>query len=299
MKGVFTASYLFRRKEHRSRGLNFLSYDYVYSIFLGSYRSFQKEFGHHITKEGTNYIHLFPGGGYSHTKLISSIPKSAHIISTQEFTTQYILRNTHHSHITIYTGPYMLKNEIIPLKEKEFFTQKHLKVCFTSIGDFKEKGAFIFANIVNAFHATYPTSLVEFYSIGRNWTSTNIISKGVLPQSAVDSLYEKEMHILISPHTSHSEVVGFPHGVEALIRGVLLFTTDPHDMNHRNGFNFQDELYNIRDVDITTVVNKLHFYDTHRDVLHKNSIISQKKSMELFCYENTMGKIIEFIQNSN
>ncbi len=297
--GKYAGSYLFRRKEHRSMPIDFTCYKFAYFILWCCWQQFVMSFS--LSPKCKQIVHLFPGGGYRDTRLIQKMPKYVHIISTQEFTSRYIIQHdTGHTFTNIFTGPYIDRCEVIPMKHSKLFVQSvPLRVCFTTIGDLHEKGAFVFDNIAKAYRMAWPDDpLVEFYSIGRQFDSNYVTSKGILSQWQVDKLYEDDIHILINPHSCQSEVIGFPHGTEALVRGVLLFTTDPNDLNHKNGFHFQDELYIIQSlVDLSDIVSKIHFYSEHRDVLQQNSALSQQRAMTLFGYENTMSKINAFIDD--
>lgn len=293
-------SFLFRRKSRRSKGLCFDSYDFVYSIFLVCYYKFQRYYGQKTKKNVKHFVHMFPAGRYEWLHDVHSIPSSVNLICAQSFTTQYIeQQQTNHQYINVYTGPYMFQGEEIPWKPKNSFAP--LRVCFTSIGDFERKGAYVFDQIVKTFYVLFPNSSVEFHVIGRKWDfDSRIIFHGILSQSNIDELYEETMDILIFPSPCNDIVMGFPHGVEGLIRGVLLFTTDPHDRNHENHFNFGNEMFIIKNTEnVNDIVTKIHFYDNNRDDLHEMVQKSQKRAKELYCYENTMAKIIAFVKNGS
>jgi hypothetical protein len=288
--GKHKGAYLLRKKKYRTQAFRLNLYSVVFHIFLFCHDQFNQRYKYPRNRQ---IIHLYPGGGYRDLRCINKIPRQTKIISTQAFTKDYITQVTHHRFIDVPTGPYVDKGEQMP--EKSFKPiEEAMKICFTSLGDPKIKGAHIYIQVVNLYKIKYPTDHVVFYSIGNGSPNNHVIQKSPMPQHVIDKFYEEEIDILFN--LQHGlKICGFPHGTEGLIRGCILFTTDEHNLSHRNGFHFEPEVQIINHQNISDIVDRLHNLYIDRNRMYEMSRLSQRKALDLFGYDNTMQKILDFV----
>jgi hypothetical protein len=286
----YGGDYMFRKKKDRSSNLNIKKYEMVYHIFLCCYGSFNNMYSFPQSRQ---FIHLYPGGGFVNMNQINSINENVKIIATHYYTHNH-LRNSHkHKFITVYCAPFFDKNDIIKHKNINDGT---LKVCFTSLGDPKQKGAYTYIKIVDLYKNKYKDDNVMFYSIGVVPASKNVTHFVSFSQEELDKFYNENIDILFNLDTGIS-FNGFPLGSEGMAQGTILFTTDKQDFNKKCEYGYGDEMVIIDDQKLNDIVDKIHYLHMNRNVLNENSIKIQNKTYELFCYENTIGKIFKFIED--
>lgn len=285
-------SYLLRKKKYRTQPFRLNVYSVVFHIFLFCYTKFNQSYKYNLARQ---IIHLYPGGGYRSLQCINKIPRQTKIISTQAFTKDHITKVTHHRFIHIPTGPYVDKGEEIKEKLHKPITEP-MNICFTSMGDPKIKGAHIYVQVAKLYKTKYPHDNAVFYSIGNGIPSNHVIQKGSMSQKVMDQFYEQEVDVLFN--LQHGlQIYGFPHGTEGLIRGCILFTTDEHDLTHRNGFTFESEVQIINHHNVSDIVERLHNVNLDRNRMYEMSRLSQQRALELFGYDNTMRKILDFVSS--
>ena len=282
-KGMLNADYMLRHKTKRSQLVNFDTYDVIYHIFLMCYQEFNNRFKVPYDKQ---FIHLYPGGGYINPSCINIIHNDVKLIVSQEFISRYIKTN---KHINIFGGPFFYKKEGIQAKIR--YTDK-LTVCFTSMGDPQEKGAYIYHEIVKQYKIKYPNDNIEFISIGSCPPHEDIKSFASMDQLTLSQKYRDTVDILISLDTGLA-INGFPLGVEAMQEGCVVLTTDVHNQNILNNFNI-DSFYIINKDNLGEIIDKIKSM-TDKDILQEKGVELQNKIYELFNYNNTMGKIFKFI----
>lgn len=286
----FPVDYLLRLKKYRTLSID-LNYDLYYHIFIGCYLHFNRTFGIPPNKQ---VIHLYSGGGLSCKNDVLSIDKQTKVISSQNFITNYLLENNHQNYIDVYGGPLFLKDAQIKNKN---FTQNRLNVCFTSMGCNFAKGAYHYINISNNYKNKYPENNINFYSVGICLPSSNIIHVDAMSQVELDNFYYNNIDIIFSLETG-VQLNGFPLGVEAASQGCILFTTDFHDSNTKNGFNI-DDFFIIHSFDIDKIIEKINLLYDDINLLYEKSSYIQNKMFELFNYQSTMEKTFEFIESEN
>jgi len=77
-------SYLFTREIE----FNLSKYSHVHHIFLMNFTRFNQFYNYPIQQQS---IHLYPAGGLTNRKDLETIPRTAKIITTQRFTTEWLI----------------------------------------------------------------------------------------------------------------------------------------------------------------------------------------------------------------
>jgi len=200
-----------------------------------------------------------------------------HIITTQAHTRDYLRRvfpDTPHS--------FSLGGAFFDeLKPVGWHRRGKINVCFTSIGNAKEKGAHIYFQLVDQFRAKYPRDNVTFHSIGGVPAHPGVKHVARMPQPRLDDFYQALPIDVIANLETAPGINGWPLGVEALAHGAALISTDSMDMNSRNGLNWGDEFTKVsRDSDsgkfvLDLAVARLHEYAVNRRLLYSHALKMQ------------------------
>jgi hypothetical protein len=250
------------------------------NIFLMNYVNFNHLFSFDQKKQ---YIHLYPGGGYNGRNSIYNIHPNVNLIPTQEFISKIITKN---SCLNIYGGPFFYKDELL-MKEKKF--NDNLVVCFTSMGDMYEKGSDIYISLVDKFYKLLPDNKdINFISIGNCLPSKFITHYNFMSQEELSEFYFNNVDILISLDTGIA-LNGFPLGIESVIEGCILLTTDVHHQNKSKNFNF-DPFFIIDKNNLDDIINKILSLKQKETRIEKSRYL-QNKVYELFNY-NKQNRII-------
>ena len=276
--------YILQKKKFINTPFSVNNYNAVYHIFLMNYTSFNEKF---LCKQEKQFIHLYPGGGFINNDSIYKINKNANIIPSQQFISKLIKKN---SYLNIYGGPFFTKEQ--KCNEKEL--TDNICVCFTSLGDYYEKGSDIYVSLVNKFNETYSNnnSNYSFISIGKCLPSKYITHYDAMDQEKLNCFYNKNVDILISLD-SGIQLNGFPLGIEGIIEGCILLTTDIHNQNKLNNFNL-DDFFIIDRNNIENIIEKILIL---KDKLFRQEKINilQNKIYNLFSYNNTNNIIYRYI----
>ena len=291
---IINADYMFCHKSKNIDISNFNltqlinAYDFIYHIFLISYQKFNHHFKYPHNKQ---IIHLYPGGGYLSPASLNNIHKDANIVVSQQFISKQII---HNKFINVYGGGFYNKDENIKIKNRN---TDELCVCFTSMGCPIAKGLYIYYSIVEQYNIKYPNNNVKFISIGINKnTNKNIVSYQPMPQDELSNFYNNNVDVVISLDTG-VQINGFPLGVEAIMEGCVVLTTDKHNQNVLNEFNF-DPFYIIDTDDIDDIIMRINSL-TDKNILRQKSNILQNRIYELFNYDNTILRTFNFIKSLN
>jgi len=280
---LLNCDYLFQKTKFREMPFNINNYNFVYHIFLMNYVMFNNYF---LYEQNKQFIHLYPGGGYQDNNCINQIHSHANIIPSQQFISKLIKKS---SFLNIYGGPLFYKDE----KCEEKKINEQLCICFTSLGDIFEKGADVYVSLVKKFYETHPfNNDYSFVSIGNCMSSEYITHYDSMDQFTLSNFYNKNVDILISLD-SGIELNGFPLGVESVISGCILLTTDVHNQNVLNNFNI-DEFFIINRNNLDNIIEKILFLKNPSQRLEKVNIL-QTKIYNLFNYNNTNKIIYTYI----
>jgi hypothetical protein len=287
---LIDASYLLRKKKFNNEIFSINNYEKIYHIFLMNYEKFNNIINYPTKFQ---YIHLYPGGGLLNVNSLKNLDNNVNIISTQHNVTKFIENNNLKNNILkLYGGPFFYKGENI--KRKIYNVDKCLTICFTSMGNLYEKGADKYVEIVNFFYQKYQNINVKFISIGNCFDNEKIFKYQSMDQNSLSDFYYKTVDIIINLD-SGKELNGFPLGIEAIIEGCLLLTTDVHNLNQTNNFNFDDFVI-INNNNIESIVDKLKYLHDNRDFLTEKSIYMQKKVYDMFNYDVYMKNIFKFFE---
>jgi glycosyltransferase involved in cell wall biosynthesis len=283
--GLFPgSSYLFTKDTE----FNVNSYDLVYHIFLSTYLTFNK---HYLTVPFKNQcIHLYPGGMFDSINALDKIDKQTHIVSTQQFTSEMLREKRFLNVVESIGGPVLQKNSGFTTKQ---INNSQLTVCFSSMGGNIQKGANEYLTIVENYCKRYPDTTVNFISVGNCPVNKHITNYKCMPQNTLDKFYKEKVDVIINLETGNT-LNGWPLGVDAMLQGVVLITTDTQQCNKTFDFK-NDMLFIIKDInEIESIINKL---DKDRKLLKTVSNRSQKVINEYFSYKNQQQKIFNYIDS--
>ncbi len=288
----FNCTYILRLKKHRNETFNVLNYNFIYHLFLDNFRYFNNSFVYEYLKQ---YIHCYPTGFITNVTSLANIPNSVKIISTQKWITEFLIQNNLTNYIEIYGGSFFFKDEIPKIK---ISNKEDLNVCFTSIGDFEAKGGNNYLIIAEKYKHMFPEDKVNFYSVGVCKDSKFITHHKPMSQEFLNTFYHE--NIDVSLDLTRKGNMGFPHGVESIIQGVLLLMTDYSNMNQKNNFNFDEFcIINVEsESGLNNVVNKIKILYEDKQLLNKKQQELQNRIYELFNFENTLQKIFYFIEKN-
>lgn len=282
-------SYLIRKKIFSQEIFSLEKYDIIYHIFLMNYYKFNNLF---VFPQNKQYIHLYLGGGVINANSMNNIHNDANIISSQYLTTLYLEKcNKKNIVKNMYGGSFFYKNEVIRKKNRD---NKSITICFTSLGDLYEKGADKYIEIVDLYLQKYKNDNIKFISIGNCFDNKNIIKYEPIEQDKLSDFYYNNVDIIINLDSGKA-LNGFPLGIEAIIEGCLLLTTDIHGLNEKNNFFF-DEFIIINNKNIFDIVEKIKYLYENINILNIKSDNLQEKIYDLFNYDNFMKKIFNFVE---
>jgi hypothetical protein len=275
-------SYLITKRDY----FDVNEYDFIYHIFLWCYQHFNLSYSYDVLNQ---FIHLYPGGGFFGDA--ATISNKVNIISTNPITSESLEEVGHTNYKNIWNGPLMF--------DKEEFTERRgdeklkLNVCFSSMGLNREKGATDYSKLVNEYYAKYPTDKINFISIGNCEPDPLITNYQPMDYLSLDRFYEKNVDIYINL-SNDSSFNGWPLGLEALIKGAALITTDPNSMEKY--YNLAgDEFFIIEKYsECISIIKKLY---EEPNLLFQTITKGQNFFKQFITYDNTQKKIFEFINS--
>jgi tRNA G46 methylase TrmB len=289
--GKLHCDYILQKKKFENNTFSIENYNLIYHIFLMNYTIFNERF---LCNQEKQFIHLYPGGGFINNDSIHKIDKNANVIPSQQFISKLIRKN---SFLNIYGGPFFSKEQRCNEKEcNEKECNEKICICFTSLGDFYEKGADIYVSLVNKFYETHSNNNnnmnYSFISIGKCLPSKYITHYDAMDQEKLNCFYNKNVDVLISLD-SGIQLNGFPLGTEGIIEGCILLTTDIHNQNKLNNFNL-DDFFIIDRNNIEDIIKKILILKDKSIRLSKLNML-QNKIYNLFSYNNTNNIIDRYI----
>jgi len=299
--GKFPGSYLLRIKKYRKTPILFQNYDCYYFIFKICYDYFIKSYQINRNK---CFIHLYPGGGAGsieqinqYTKILSN--QGAKFIITDGRIYENLLKIIPHSSM-IYTPCATLCIENEPLNIKLFTPDRPLNICFSSMGDPKVKGFYLYESFINKYLEKFPNHQINFYACGncdKYSNNPNIIFKHALPQKELDIFYNQIVDIYINLNQS-KDLQGFPLGGESMLQGCIVLTTD---ISNQNGkyltLNESDGVFIVEPNQNDQIINIVCDLYENRLKCYELGIQAQLFSHKIFGYENQQAKIFDFIES--
>jgi hypothetical protein len=286
--GLWSADYMLRLRKFRGTPLNLASYTAFFHIFIMNYNFFYSSFSAAATEPWRHFIHFYPGGGFiwnNDTQPYNfGVSPAAKLVSTQSFTTAYLLRALpNNAVIQAYGGPFLRRNAQRVARKRHAVGQT-LSVCFTALGPISEKGADHYVAIAEAFHRTFPHDAISFTGVGNVPSSPAVTLLPAMSQLKLDALYRDKIDVIFNLDRT-ANVHGWPLGLEAVLHGALLFSTDEQNNNQHNGFFFHEGFVQVRESNISHTVQALHAYVEDRALLQAHSEIIQSRFFSLFGYE--------------
>ena len=274
-------SYLITKNEN----FEINSYEFIYHIFLLCFNKFNHDYNYDLKKQ---FIHLYPGGGFFGDT--NNISEQVNIISTNPITSNNLKTKNHPNYINLWIGTLMKKNE--SFYQKEFDLDKTLAICFSSLGHRSEKGLDDYLNIITSYKNIYPDDNIQFISIGHSVEYQNLINYPPMDYMSLDEFYKKNVDIYVNLSTNKS-FNGWPLGMESLINGCVLITTDPNNISQQYELEEDSGIFIINDNrQCIDIIKQIH---DNREILIINSNISQTNFEKYLKYENQQEKIFDFI----
>ena len=270
-------------------------YDAVHHIFLQSYQQFTRAFPAY--PQNRQSIHLYPGGGFlpHNTRYARYARYAIHpdvlLFPTQAFTVDYVATFfPNNTALPVFGGPFVSRG-VAPVKKPRHVDLQPLTVCFTSLGVVIDKGADHYLQIAELFATTYPADNVIFLGVGIVPPSPAVAHLRAMPQTALDAFYQQTVDIMFNLDRTDCEH-GWPLGTEGLVKGAVLFSTDLHNMNERNGYRFGEEVFIVNETHMNRTVDQLHAYYEDRDMLHRHSLAGQHRAHHLFGFDKQMRVVL-------
>ena len=277
----FPGSYLFTRK----LDFNPLEYDCVYHIFLYCWELFNRLYEYPKNKL---FIHLYAGGGFTSGDSLDIIDKDTSIISSQRFITDLLTQKGFIDFIEVMGSTLLQKDNEYTLRP---INNVALNICFTSLGSNEDKGASNYINIVEKYKRLYPNDNIIFHSVGNCSPNEHINNHPPMAMKELENLYDT-IDILINLETGES-INGWPLGVESILQGSILITTDTK--NQSQYFPFSKNIIIVEKNNMESVVDNIKMLYKDRELLNTMSQNIQKASNDFYSYENQQAKIFECI----
>jgi len=279
-----SASYLITKKEE----IDFENYDFVYHIFLMCYTQFNKILNFNKERQ---FIHLYPGGGLSYLDNISLVDPLTNVISTHHRTTKKLIEIGHKNFINVYMGPLMKKNETF-IEKEEKKDDESVSICFSSLGKSDDKGNDTFEKLIKHY-INFPEKKIKFHTVGNFKSQENVTIHPPMDYLSLGKFYQENIDIYINSETGKF-YNGWPLGLESVISGSVLITTDPNN-DHDHYFKQNSGIFIFKD--FRQLIEIIEFLYENKKTLHLYSKISQKNFSKYLTYENQQKKIFEYIKN--
>ena len=276
-------SYLITKKDN----FNLNSYDFIYHIFLMCYDRFNVSFNFNLNKQ---FIHLYPGGGFDGS--VNNLHRDVNIISTHPITTKNLTSISHPNFTNVWIGSLIGENENF-VKSKDR-SNREFTVCFSSMGMNSEKGYGEFQLLSKEYSSLYPNDNIRFITISNNDSTSNIINHKPMDYLSLGDFYERNVDVYINLATKKC-FNGWPIGLESVIKGCVLITTDPDNIKNEYNELTDNEFYIITDYKESIPIIKLLIDD--EVILNEKSIQGQNYFKEYLDYDNHQNKIFNFINN--
>jgi hypothetical protein len=302
--GMIPGDYLLRLKKYRNSAVNLNVYAAYYHIFIYSFDLFRFKLGPYWDQRNgiKHIVHCYPGGGFSvQGSYHPGNYEGVHFIATQAFVTESLQREllprVNITVVDIFGVPLLRKNQTFPVRAFDM-EHNYLRVCLTFLGDATEKGLPHYIELSKYFKSHFPQDNVTFYLVThpdaykQNGVNSGLVYVPPMPQANLSLFYEKNVDVICNFETTRYKN-GWPLGVEAVLTGALLLTTDSFNLNVRNRFNFNEGLIVANRNNLSDTASWLHLYVNNRRRLQRDSMIIQRRAFELFSYETQLLPILD------
>lgn len=285
----------------------------AYTVFLNNAYNFLPYF----EKYQLDFVFcLYPGGGFNlnieetdkKLKAVCQSPFFKGVIVTQQVTKNYLLEKNfcEENQICYIFGGIIAINHYPFTPDRVYFgsDKKTLDICFMAnkymVGGI-DKGFDVFAGTAKSLVA-FPN--IRFHVVGpfdktdiEDYDACNIQFHGVKLTKDLDPFFES-MDIILSPNRpfilSKGAFDGFPTGscVEAALKGVALFITDPLSMN--NVYAEGKEIVIIQP-SVEDVVSKIQYFYAHPKQLRQLAVDGQARTRFLFSDDIQLTQRVDFL----
>jgi glycosyltransferase involved in cell wall biosynthesis len=284
-----------------------------YTVFLNNAFNFLP----YIEKHKLDFVFcLYPGGGFNlgmpetdeKLKAVCSSPYFKGVIATQKNTCDYLLDNKYctEDKICYIFGGILAIHQYPMTKDRAYygFPKKTLDICFMANKYMKggiDKGFDVFAAVAKqlekfkdiCFHVVGPYSAEDI----EGKVAKNITFHGSKLTEALNPFFD-EMDIIVSPNRpfvlNKGAFDGFPTGscVEASLKGVAMFITDPLQLNtvYQN-----KEHIEIIEPNIEEVAEKIIYYHANPEALRTLATKGQKQTRYLFSNDIQLSHRVAFL----
>lgn len=265
------------------------SYDAIYHMFYSRYKYFN-ESAYPKFPKNKQFVHLYPGGHIKDYNNIE-IDKNTNIITTQKYVTEKVREQKFNNFTEVTGGSFLQKNNVYKLRD---LNKDKLTVCYSSFGKPKSKGGDIYTDAARIYKQKYPNDNIIFYGVGNCVVDDSIKYLNYMTMENLKIFYDG-VDIYVNPERGRINN-GWPIGVEAMLRGSVLITTDPNNVSGH--YTFGDDVLKIKNEDASGIVNHIKMLYDDRKLLKDKSNTIQKKVNVFYSFENQQKKIYDFIDNT-
>jgi hypothetical protein len=260
---------------------------------------------------------LYPGGGFNLNeeetdKKLSTITQSPYfqgVIVTQKNSYNYLLNKKFCSEDKIchIFGGIIPINQYPKTENRAYygFQKPTLDICFMAnkyMAGGIDKGFDVFTGVAKHFSAV---KNIRFHVIGSfskddvsDFDAQNITFHGAKLTAELNPFFDA-IDIILSPNRASvlnkGAFDGFPTGscVEASLKGVAMFVTDPLELNtvYQNGENIE-----IIEPSVDTISEKIAYYFEAPDALRELATKGQTRTRFLFSNEIQLNKRVAFLR---
>eukprot|EP00906_Rhabdomonas_costata_P026507 RCo037759 len=296
------AEYMLRLRKYGDGPVRFQDYAAVHHIFLHCWDYFNT-MSHGLVPAWKQSIHLYPGGGMRagdawRMSKFKSMPEDVLLFPTQGFLSDYCRKHWPKCPtIPVYGAPYLRQGQE-PVPKRKHGPTDGLVVCFSSIGNMREKGARLYVQLAEKYHRIYPNDNVTFYGVGGVPASPAVMTMKALPQSVLDEFYRNKVDVYFNLERTRLGN-GWPLGGEAVVHGIVLFSTERFQQNLRNGFYFDEGLTIVDERFLASTLEALHEYAVNPEKLYRHSRAIQQRAFQVWGYDRQMKVILDAIMSRN
>jgi hypothetical protein len=328
--------YMLRDKRYRGQPIDFSVYDVVYSMFLDRAYQFAQVMHslprHLVPPVSRQVVKAYPGGGArrdryccyadpgfpkfvaSFKSLLGVNHSRLHIIATQPHMRDFLK-------LAFPENPLWYPETLAGFYNPPGGDYRHvvqrdhgpIHVCFTTLGPPEVKGTHHYLKLVHAYRERYGNGSVVFHSVGRVPERVGIHHINVLGQSALNEFYKRTPIDVYVNLDLQPGINGWPLGLEAMVQGAVLFSTDELDLNTRGFLRLGGEFTRVRfrnhsknlapgvsnqvEIQIQPLLKQLRAYALNRSLLFEHAKATQRRVLELGSAERWGQQYFDYLEN--
>lgn len=292
--GKWPADYMLRLRKYGNSMPSIDDYAAIHHIFLLAYTVMKTAMP--LVRPERQSIHLYPGGGFfvGDNKSLD-VDAQVLLFPTQAYMLPYLNQHAPSNPVVeVFGGVFLPRGARKELKAAKSPSQP-LGVAFSSLGDVREKGADLYVALAERFKERYPGDPAGFYGVGNVPASPTVIHVPTMPQANLTAFYRSKIDVYFNLDRTDRRN-GWPLGIEAVLEGAVLFTTEDKGMNAANNFKFREGLTIVTEGNEAPALALLHDYVQDRRKLALHSAAIQQRSVDLFGYAQQTGRIARAIK---